>query len=62
MTLSELITLADRRGYLFDEQYFSHTGDYKFITTFDGHSAEAFTFDSKRDAERYFTDAERFAE
>lgn len=56
MTLSQLVLLASKRGYMFDEKYFSQTGDYRFVTTFDGYSSECVTFGSKLEAELYFTE------
>lgn len=54
MTVSDLILLAAKRGYAFDEVHFSNTGSYKFVTTFDGYSASSIVFDTAADATRYF--------
>lgn len=62
MTLSELISLADKRGYMFDEKAFrgGFRGGrrYVFFTTFDGYSRSNVEFDTISDAARYFTKEE----
>lgn len=54
MTLSELISFAAKRGYMFDEKAFRAGDGYVFFTTFDGHSRSNIEFDSIADAVRYF--------
>jgi len=55
MTLSKLIEIASRAGYLFDDGAYARTKELTFIGTFDGHSASRVTFDSVAEAARYFT-------
>ena len=59
MTLSELILLASKRGYMFDEKAFRTGGGYVFFTTFDGYSRSNVEFDTVADAARYFAKEER---
>ena len=54
MTLSKLIVLAGKRGYMFDEKAFRAGDGYVFFTTFDGYSRSNIKFDSIADAVRYF--------
>lgn len=54
MTLSKLIEIAARAGYLFDEVAYSKTKALTFIGTFDGHSASRVTFDSVSEAAKFF--------
>lgn len=54
MTLSKLISLAGKRGYMFDEKAFRDGRGYVFFTTFDGYSRSDVAFDTVSDAERYF--------
>lgn len=59
MTLSQLILLASKRGYMFDEKAFRDGRGYVFFTTFDGYSRSAVEFDTVTAAARYFTKEER---
>lgn len=54
MTLSKIIELAGKRGYMFDEKAFRDGRGYVFFTTFDGYSRSDVAFDTVTDAERYF--------
>ena len=54
MTLSKIIELAGKRGYMFDEKAFRDGRGYVFFTTFDGYSRSDVAFDTVADAERYF--------
>lgn len=55
MTLSELILLASRCGYMFDERANVAYDGYCFIGVLDdGYSASRLQFDTIADAERYF--------
>ena len=59
MTLSELILLAGKRGYMFDEKAFRDGRGYVFFTTFDGYSRSDVEFDTIADARSYFLKEER---
>lgn len=55
MTLSELILLASRCGYMFDERTNIAYDGYCFVGVLDdGYSASRLQFDSIADAARYF--------
>lgn len=55
MTLSDLILLASRCGYMFDDRAHIHSDGYCFIGVLDdGHSASRLQFDTIADAARYF--------
>ena len=55
MTLSELILLASRCGYMFDERANVAYDGYCFIGVLDdGYSSTRLQFDTIADAERYF--------
>lgn len=55
MTLSELILLASRCGYMFDERANTAYDGYCFVGVLDdGYSASRLQFDTIADAERYF--------
>lgn len=55
MTLSDLILLATRCGYMFDDRAHIARDGYCFIGVLDdGHSASRLQFDTIADAERYF--------
>ena len=58
MTLSKLISLAGKRGYMFDEKAFRDGRGYVFFTTFDGYSRSDIAFDTVAAASRYFTKEE----
>jgi len=55
MTLSDLIQLAARAGYMFDERANVAYDGYCFIGVLDdGYSAQRLSFDSITQAARYF--------
>lgn len=55
MTLSELILLASRHGYMFDERANVAYDGYCFVGVLDdGYSASRLQFDTIADAARYF--------
>lgn len=55
MTLSELILLASRCGYMFDERANIAYDGYCFVGVLDdGYSASRLQFDTIADAARYF--------
>ena len=55
MTLSELIQLASRAGYMFDERANVAYDGYCFVGVLDdGYSAQRVSFESIADAARYF--------
>ena len=55
MTLSDLISLASRCGYLFDERANIAYDGYCFVGVLDdGYSASRLQFDTIADAARYF--------
>ena len=55
MTLSDLISLAARSGYMFDERANIARDGYCFVGVLDnGYSASRLQFDSIADAARYF--------
>jgi len=59
MTLSEIILLASRHGYMFDERTNIAYDGYCFVGVLDdGYSATRLQFDSIADAVRYFTKEE----
>lgn len=58
MTLSKLILIAGKHGYMFDEKAFRDGRGYVFFTTFDGYSRSNVEFDTVSDAIRYFTKEE----
>ena len=60
MTLSQLILLASRRGYMFDERANIAYDGYCFVGVLDdGYSATRLQFDTIADAVRYFEKEER---
>lgn len=55
MTLSELILLASRAGYMYDERSNPAYDGYCFVGVLDdGYSAQRLSFDTIAEAARYF--------